>query len=193
MLKHPSIQSPISWTSPDFTLEPYNLLFFPGGHEKGVRQVIDSPIVHAHVAKYFPETLRSAGNNVTGKSLQKKAVGAVCHGVMVLSSSTYPEGSSNAGKSVLHDADTTALPATFEKVAYYGTKLFLGDYYKTYGAGSENVQESVTKVLDNKSQFKNSVGTSPFLVDDPKYRYLSARWPGDAKLLGEKLVHLVKE
>ena len=189
MLEHPSIQSPMAWATTYFTLEPYNLIFFPGGHEKGVRQVIDSPIVHRHVAKYFPETLRSAA----GERLQKKAVGAVCHGVMVLSSTMYPEGSSNAGKSVLHDVDTTALPATFEKVAYYGTKLWLGDYYKTYGAGSENVQESVTKVLNNKSQFKSSTGMSPFVVEDPKYRYISARFPGDAKLLGEKLVQLVKE
>lgn len=153
--------------------------------------MIDSPIIHSHVAKYFPQTLCSAAaGNVTGDG--KKAVGAVCHGVMVLSSSVYPAGTSNAGKSVLHDVDTTALPATFEKVAYYGTKLWLGDYYKTYGAGSENVQDSVTKVLDDKSQFKNYVGMSPFVVEDKRYRYVSARFPGDAKLLSKKLVQLVK-
>jgi hypothetical protein len=194
MKEHPSTQKPLAWTSADFTLEPYNLIFFPGGHEKGVRQVIDSPIIHKHVASYFPQTLRSSPNNASSDVSAKKAVGAVCHGVMVLSSSKYTDNAAVEvkGRSVLYDANTTALPAKFEDAAFWGTRLFLGDYYKTYGAGSEDVQESVTKVLDNPKQFKNSIGLSPFVVEDPKYRYVSGRWPGDAELLAKKLVVLVK-
>lgn len=155
--------------------------------------MIDSSIVHEHVARYFPQTLPTAANNTSNDPSQRKAVGAVCHGVMVLSSATYPSDMSNAGKSILHDVETTALPATFEKAAYYCTRLWLGDYYKTYGAGSENVQESVTKKLARKEQFKNSIGLGPFIVEDQRYRYVSARWPGDAKLLSEKLVKLVRD
>lgn len=192
MLQHTSIKSPLSWSSSDFTLNPYNLIFFPGGHEKGVQQVIDSSTVHQHIAQYFPQTLSTAPNNTTNDPSQKKAIGAVCHGVMVLSSSIYPPDTSNAGKSVLYDVDTTALPAAFERAAYYGTKLWLGDYYKTYGAGSENVQDSVTEKLASKEQFKNNIGLTPFIVEDQKYRYVSARWPGDVKLLAERLVKLVQ-
>jgi hypothetical protein len=47
------------------------------------------------------------------------------------------------GKSVIHECVTTALPARFEQVAFWGTRAFLGDYYKTYGAGSDNVEASV--------------------------------------------------
>ena len=159
----PEFQHPVSWSSPDFSLEPYNLIFLPGGHEKGVRQLIDSTIMHKHLASYFPATQKPSS----------KAVAAVCHGVMVLSET---EGAD--GKSIIHECVTTALPTRFEQVAFWGTRAFLGDYYKTYGAGTDNVEESVSsrnsitiestkfqqvrKRLDNpKKQYKNSLGMSP--------------------------------
>lgn len=48
------------------------------------------------------------------------------------------------GKSVIHACETTALPGRFEQLAFWGTRVVLGDYYKTYGAGSEDVEESVS-------------------------------------------------
>jgi putative intracellular protease/amidase len=131
MSQAPEFQTPLSWSSPTFSLEPYNLIFLPGGHEKSVRQLIDSPIIHKHLASYFPGT----------KKPSKKNVAAVCHGVMVLS-----ETKGEDGKSVIHECATTALPARFEQVAFWGTRAFLGDYYKTYGAGSEDVEASVSCV-----------------------------------------------
>ncbi|EGX89038.1 ThiJ/PfpI family protein [Cordyceps militaris CM01] len=169
--------SPASWSDPAFTLSAYDLVFLPGGHDKGVRQVIDADAVHALLATYFPQT----------KKPSKTAVGAVCHGVMVLS-----ETKSSDGTSVLHGVTTTALPTRFEQLAFWGTRLFLGDYYKTYGAGSDNVEESVTKVLEKPQDFKKSLAPAPFVVEDDKYNYISARFPGDVDLLGEKLVALVK-
>lgn len=169
----------VSWTDPGFDLTTYDLVFFPGGHEKGVRQVIDSERVHQLVAEYFPLTLRTSEN--------KKAIGAVCHGVMVLSETTGKDG-----KSVLYGVKTTALPTRFEQLAFWGTRAFLGDYYKTYGACSENVEESVTKKLAHPSDFKNSLKPAPFVIEDDTYNYISARFPGDVELLGEKLVSLVQ-
>jgi putative intracellular protease/amidase len=125
----PEFKNPLSWSSPDFNLNSYNLVFLPGGHEKGVRQLIDSPIMHKHLATYFPATVKPSS----------KAVAAVCHGVMVLS-----ETEGEDGKSVIHQCTTTALPARFEQIAFWGTRAILGDYYKTYGAGSENVEQSVS-------------------------------------------------
>jgi hypothetical protein len=43
MIEDPVVQHPLSWTDPSLTLNPYDLIFLPGGHEKGVRQIIDSP------------------------------------------------------------------------------------------------------------------------------------------------------
>ena len=124
----PEFTHPLSWSSPDFSLEEYNLVFLPGGHEKSVRQLIDSPIMHKLLAQYFPAT----------KKPSTKTVAAVCHGVMVLS-----ETQGENGKSIIHECVTTALPARFEQVAYFGTKVFMGDYYKTYGAGSDDVEAAV--------------------------------------------------
>jgi hypothetical protein len=121
-------QHPLSWSEPGFTLDSFDLVLLPGGHEKGVRQIIDSATVHKLLVDFFPKT-RKPG---------KKAVAAVCHGVMVLS-----EAKDAQGNSVIRECATTALPANFERVAFWGTRLFLGDYYKTYGAGSENVEGSV--------------------------------------------------
>lgn len=129
MAKTPEFQKPLSWTSPDFNFDAYNLVFLPGGHEKGVRQLIDSSIIHKHLAASFPTTVKPS----------KRTVAAVCHGVMVLS-----ETKGQDGKSVIHGCDTTALPGRMEQAAFWGTRAFLGDYYKTYGAGSDNVEDSVS-------------------------------------------------
>lgn len=136
-----------SWTNPQFTLEPYDLVFLPGGHQKGVRQVTDSSIIHQHLVQYFPATLKPS----------TKTVAAVCHGVLVLVESTLPDG-----KSVIHDATTTALPGMMEQGICWATRPFLGDYYKTYGAGSDSVQTAVSKRLDDpEKQYFNSLGSAP--------------------------------
>ncbi len=129
MASSPEFQNPLSWSVPGFSLESYNLIFLPGGHDKGVRQVINSTIVHKLLAQYFPTT----------KKPSNKTVSAVCHGVMVLS-----ETKGEDGKSVIHECVTTALPARFEQVAFWGTRAFLGDYYKTYGKGTPNVEDYVS-------------------------------------------------
>jgi len=183
MAASPEFQKPLSWSDPSFSLEPYNLVFLPGGHEKGVRQLIDSPIMAKHLGSYFPQI----------KKPSKKTVAAVCHGVLVLAMAKFLDGE-DKGKSVIHDCVTTTLPARFEQTAFWGTRLFLGDYYKTYGAGSEDVEVSVRKCLDDPAkQYQNSLGPGAFVVQDEKYNYISARFPGDAELLAEQTIALVKE
>jgi hypothetical protein len=136
MAATPEFAKPLSWSSPTFSLSSYNLIFLPGGHEKGVRQLIDSPIMAQHLASYFPQTLKPSNKNVA----------AVCHGVMSLAAAKLLEGE-NKGKSILHECETTALPGTFEGVAFWGTRLFLGDYYKTYGVGSDSVETAVSAAV----------------------------------------------
>ncbi|KAI0206600.1 class I glutamine amidotransferase-like protein [Astrocystis sublimbata] len=166
---------PYSWSAPSFSLDAFDLVVLPGGHEKGVRQVIESASVHKLLLAYFPLT----------KKPSRKVVAAVCHGVMVLS-----ETKDAAGRSVLHDCVTTALPAQFEQAAYWGTRAFLGDYYKTFGHGSENVQEAVTKALASPAQFKSTLNPGPFVVEDENYNYVSARYPADAEAFAEEIIKL---
>ncbi|KAL7620087.1 hypothetical protein AAE478_010637 [Parahypoxylon ruwenzoriense] len=169
------MRHPLSWSTPGFSLDSYDLVLFPGGHEKGVRQLIESPIVHSLVVDYFPKT----------KKPSRKVIAAVCHGVMVLS-----ESKDANGRSVIHDCVTTALPAKFEQVAYWGTRVVLGDYYKTYGHRSEDVEASIKKILADPSQFKASLNPGPFTVEDEQYNYISARYPGDAEAFAEEIIKL---
>ena len=86
----------LSWSSPEFSLDSYNLIFLPGGHEKGVRPLIDSQIMHNKFAAYFPAAAKPSN----------KTVAAICHGVMVLSQTQGPNG-----KSVIHECVTTSPPS----------------------------------------------------------------------------------
>ncbi|KAM0542743.1 hypothetical protein ACHAPJ_012676 [Fusarium lateritium] len=179
MFNSEEARHPLSWTAPGFSLDDYNLVLFPGGHDKGVRQIIDSKEVHKLMLDYFPKT----------KKPSNKAVGAICHGVMVLSSARGDDG-----KSVIHDCITTTLPDLFESSIFWTTRAFLGDYYKTYGAGSENTADSVRNSLaDHSKQYKCSNSFNPFVVKDDEYNYVTARWPGDAELFAKTLVDLVRE
>ncbi|KAI0157106.1 class I glutamine amidotransferase-like protein [Hypoxylon sp. FL1284] len=175
MIASEEMRQPLSWSAPDFSLDPFGLVLFPGGHDKGVRQIIDSPVVHRLMVDYFPKTKRPS----------TKVVAAVCHGVMVLSESKDADG-----RSVIQDCNTTALPAKFEQAAYWGTRAFLSDYYKTYGRGSDDVEVAVKKVLASPSQFKASLNPGAFTVEDEQYNYISARYPGDAELFAEEIIKL---
>lgn len=170
---------PLAWTSDEFSLMPFDLVFLPGGHEKGVRQILDSGHVHSLLAEYFPRTKKPA----------KKCCSAICHGVQVLAHTKGAEG-----KSVLYSAATTALPGGMESMAYQSTRVLLGDYYKTYGAGTANVEDVVKESLaDPSRQWRSSANPAmPFVVEDDAYNYLSGRWPGDAEMLAMKTVELVQ-
>ncbi|KAH8888638.1 class I glutamine amidotransferase-like protein [Thozetella sp. PMI_491] len=178
MVASEECQKPRSWTAPDFTLDDYELVMLPGGHDRAVRQVIESAPLHKLLASYVPQTKKGG----------RKVLGAVCHGPLVLASAKREDG-----KSLIHDFVTTALPGPFESGIYWTTRAFLGDYYKTYGHGSENVEDLIRKELaDHKTQYKTSVGPAPFVVEDPQYNYVSGRFPGDVELLSQKMVELVK-
>jgi putative intracellular protease/amidase len=158
MLESDEARYPLSWTAPGFSLDDYNLVLLPGGHDKAVRQIIDSKEVHKLMLDYFPRT----------KKPSNKAVGAICHGVMVLSSAK-----GNDGQSVIHECTTTTLPGLFESSVYWATRAFLGDYYKTYGAGSENTEDSVSpgdrlRMLDEHTDSSRSVIASLMTVNSSR-------------------------
>lgn len=184
-----SIKNPHAWTSPSFSLLEYDLVFLPGGHEKGVRQIIDSKRMHDLLAEYFPLTKRdSTKDKDTDPSGGKNyTIAAICHGVQVLAFTPHPTLSS---KSIIHGCTTTALPSYMEQSIFWGTRLFLGDYYKTYGAKSKSVQEFVEDGLDEPR--KQFITDSP-CVEDKTYRYVSGRYPPDAWGLAKRAVDLVRE
>jgi putative intracellular protease/amidase len=113
-----AFQNPRSWTDESFTLDEFDLVFVPGGHDRAIRQILDSQRVHELLAGYFLLT----------KKPSKKSIAAICHGGQLLAASSYKDG-----KSILADVTTTALQRSHEQGIYQATRLFLGDYYKSMG------------------------------------------------------------
>jgi len=154
-----------------------NGVFVPGGHAKGVRTLLES----------------SAAQTLTTTAMTRNIpVGAVCHGVLLLARSIDP----STGRSVLHGRRTTALTATLELGGWAMTRLWLGDYYRTYPT---TVQAEVTAVLASPDDFQT--GPRVTMRDSPNHlgrgftvkdgNYVSARWPGDCHRLAADYVDMV--
>lgn len=170
-------RAPIRWA--DLQPADYDALLLPGGHAPGMRQYLSSAVLQGKVAEFW--------------SLDRP-VGAICHGVLVLARAK----DTVTGGSVIAHRRTTCLPKYMERGAYYLTAWRLGRYYRTYPA---YVQDEVTGALDSPTMFirgprTNRRGTATdhtnaFVVQDG--HYLSARWPGDAYLFGERFRALIED
>lgn len=158
----------------------YDALLLPGGHDKGVKEYLESKTLQSLVLAFF--------NN-------EQPVAAICHGVVLAARSIDP----STEKSVIAERKTTTLLKSQEMAAFNLTRLWLGDYYLTYPGLT--VEEEVKSVLDNAGSFVS--GPRPlyrdsaarldrgFVVRDRNY--LSARWPGDAYSFSFELLKLLKE
>ena len=144
----------------------FDAIFLPGGHDKSVKEYLESSLLQRTVADFFAA---------------QKPVAAICHGVVLVARSKNSE----TGKSVIHDYKTTALLKSQERLGYNMTRLWMRDYYLTYP--EKTVEEEVRAALSDENNF--IVGPKPILRDSPKKlgrgfvvkdrNYVSARWPGD--------------
>ena len=157
----------------------FDALYLPGGHDKAVKEYLESETVQELIYDFFAA---------------QKPVAAICHGVVAVARSIDP----NTGKSVIHDFKTTALLKSQELVAYNLTRLWMGDYYLTYPGKS--VEDEVTEALSDRRNF--IAGPTPILRDNMSHlrrgfvvtdkNYLSARWPGDVYSLSLALVQMMQ-
>ena len=108
----------------------FDALMLTGGHAPGMRVYLGSGVLQSAVGDFFA---------------QKKPVGAICHGVLLAArSSFYP------GKSVLYGKKTTALTKQMELIARRLTRLYLGDYYRTYPT---TIEDEVGSALARPEDF----------------------------------------
>jgi len=162
----------------DIKEENYDAIFLPGGHDKGVKEYLESEVLQHLVVDFF---------NVN------KPVGAICHGVVLLARSI----DSKTKKSVLHNYKTTALLKSQELLAYNLTKIKLKKYYLTYP--ELTVEDEVISILSNHKNFIR--GTFPFFRDTinnlkrgfivKDRNYLSARWPGDVYRFSNEFIKML--
>ncbi|MCO4793710.1 MAG: DJ-1/PfpI family protein [Bacteriovoracaceae bacterium] len=155
--------SPLSWNSLDHS--KFDALIIPGGHAQGVKEMLEN------------EGLK----NLTSSFFEKdKIVGAVCHGVLLVARSKTVDGDS-----LLKGRKTTGLLKSQEMLAHNLTRLWKGDYYRTYPGIT--VEDEVKLQLATPSDFIK--GPLPITRDSSKNlspgfcfvdrNYISARWPGD--------------
>ena len=164
MIESEAFCNPLKYT--DAKATNFDGLILPGGHDKTVKEYLESKILQQLVVAFFESG---------------KPVGAICHGVVLAARSI----NSKTGKSVIYNYKTTSLLKTQELLAYNLTRLWVSDYYLTYPGLT--VEDEVKSVLSTTNNFIK--GPIPILRDDLKNlnrgftvkdrNYLSARWPGD--------------
>jgi len=177
MVEESSFRNPLDYAAAYH--ESFDALYLPGGHDKGVKEYLESELIQNFVVDFFAA---------------RKPVAAICHGVVVAARSTDPK----TGKSVIHDFKTTALLKSQEMTAYNLTRLWMGDYYLTYPGTS--VEDEVKSAISDPENFMQ--GPTPVLRDSMTHldrgfvvtdrNYLSARWPGDVYNLSLALVKMMK-
>ncbi|MFT4747874.1 MAG: protease I [Congregibacter sp.] len=160
--------------------ENFDALLLPGGHDKGVKEYLESEVLQSHVVDFF---------------VAQKPVGAICHGVVLVARSIDPE----SNRSVIHEYKTTSLLNSQELLAYNLTRLWLNYYYLTYP--EITVEDEVKSVLSSHENFIK--GPSPLLRDNHNKlgrgffvrdkNYLSARWPGDAYNFSFEFIKMVED
>lgn len=173
MIASPAFRQPLRYEA--ITDQAFDALLLPGGHAKGMRPYLESTLLQGVVATFF-----AAG----------KPVGAICHGVVLAARSM-----AGNGRSVLHGRKTTALLRSQELLAWNLTRLYLGDYYRTYPV---TVEDEITAALARPEDFEH--GPMPLRRDTPERpdgfavadgRYVSARWPGDAHRFARAVADLL--
>ena len=176
MASSPAFNAPLPYAAVDPA--EYDGLMIPGGHAAGVKTMLESPQAQAICLAFFQAD---------------KPVAAVCHGVLLAARTIDP----HTGRSVLYGRKTTALPPSMELSAWLLTKLWLGDYYRTY---PETVRAEVRRALASPADFDDGPLLSPrdsaaqpeagFMVRDGNY--VSGRWPGDCHRLARAFLQLLK-
>ncbi len=178
MEKTEAFCNPLQYT--EIQGKDFDAILLPGGHDKGVKEYLESEILQKLVVDFFSA---------------QKPVAAICHGVVLAARSIDPD----TNKSVIHNYKTTALLKSQEMLAYNMTKLWMGDYYLTYP--EITVEDEVTSFLSNSNNFHK--GPSPLFRDNLNHlkrgfvvkdrNYLSARWPGDAYNFSLEFIKMLQD
>ncbi len=200
LLDDGAFRAPLHWGAA--RRSTYDALVLPGGHRaRGMRAYLESAEVQQMAVDAF-----GAG----------KAVGAICHGVLVAARAVDP----TTGRSVLHGRRTTALTWALERRASEiarWSRFWDANYYRTYVEergqrwGDLSVQQEVTRALADPADFvdvekgtpDSRRKTSGRARDSPTDRrpawvvrdgsYVSARWPGDAHTFAATVAEVLAE
>ncbi len=148
-------QQPIKYQ--DIDPAQFDGVSLTGGHAPGMKQYLESQVLQQKMVDFWK---------------QGKVIGAICHGVLVLSRAIDPE----TGRSILYGSKVTALTRGIEMTGYALTFWLLGRRYRTYDC---YVADEVRPVLRDPGDFKNGkMILIPFVLRDGNL--ITSRWPWDA-------------
>jgi len=102
--------------------------------------------LHEQLVTYVPCCVRKIspiakeGQTPTGSIAKPQhVIAAICHGVLPLAFSKYPADypdATHAGKSVLHNLESSTLPMWMESVTWGVSQVWrMGEYYRTFSDG----------------------------------------------------------
>ena len=178
MIASDAFQDPITYE--EAAGRTFEALVLPGGHDKSMKPYLESEALQQIAADFMTAD---------------KPVAAICHGVLVLA-----RAKSENGQSVIHGRRVTSLINRLEMAGYNLTRLWMGDYYRTYP--EITTEDEVRAALASDDDFDPGPGGTKrdsmdalqhgFIVCDRNL--VTARWPGDAhrwsmqidRLLGER-------
>ena len=160
MTQDSAYQHPIPYA--DFDTDPYEAILLPGGHAPGMRQYLDSTVLQNKVLEFWR---------------QGKLVGAICHGILVLTRTIDPQ----TGRSILYGHKVTALPLSLDRSNYLLSSRLLRRGVLTYSC---YVEEEVRACLERSEDFSQGPSIlAPYVVSDGNL--ITSRWSGDAALFSE--------
>lgn len=144
----------------------FDALVLPGGHDKSVKPYLESAVLQRIAVDFMAAD---------------KPVGAICHGVLILA-----RAKGDDGHSVIRSRKVTSLINRLELTGYHLTRLWMGDYYRTYP--EITTEDEVRAALASDRDFDRGPGGTKrdsmdalqhgFVVRDRNL--VTARWPGDA-------------
>ena len=168
MTQEPAYQHPIPYAEIDPGRDQAILL--PGGHSLGMRQYLESRELRNKVLQFWQ---------------QDKLIGAICHGMLVLTRTIDPQ----TGHSILYGHKVTALPQSLDRTAYLLNGRLLRRGYVLYSC---YVAEEVRACLERPEDFYPGPGVmTRYVVSDGNL--ITARWSLDADLFAERFAEALEQ
>jgi putative intracellular protease/amidase len=177
MVASDSFQNPITYD--EAARGAFEALVLPGGHDKSVKPYLESNVLQRIAADFMSAD---------------KPVGAICHGVLILARAKGAHG-----HSVIHGRRVTSLINRLEMTGYNLTRLWMGDYYRTYPGIT--TEDEVRAALATDEDFDPGPrGTKRDSMDAMQHGFVvrdrnlvTARWPGDAHRWSVQIDGLLRE
>ena len=160
MYQDPFYQHPIPYA--EIKPDQYEALILPGGDTLHMRQYLESSILRDKVLLFWQ---------------QGKLIGAICHGILVLTRTIDPQ----TGHSVLYGRKVTALPTVLDRFAYFLDSWFIKRGYLRYSC---SVAQEVYQCLERRQDFSSGNLFAPYVVYDGNL--VTSRHYGDAELFGKR-------